>query len=69
MTPLVVSPPDTSGTAEVHIVEREDGPSETECPNDLLVPASKKGKQVTFVSMFAHTYVHVQHVCDKDSDT
>ena len=51
VTPLIVSPPDTSGTAEVHIVEREDGPSETD---DLLVPASKKSKQV---SMFAHTYI------------
>ena len=62
VTPLVVSPPDTSGTAVVHIVEREDGPSETECPNDLVVSANKKGKEVTFVSMFVHTYMYVQHV-------
>lgn len=55
MTPLVVSPPDTSGTAVVHIVEREDGPSETECPDDLLETANKKGKEVTFVSMFVYT--------------
>ena len=62
MTPLVVSPPDTSGTAVVHMVEREDGPRETECPEDLVLAGDKKTKKVTFMQNLEHVCTHVQCV-------